>query len=430
MDLQRQWPAAIVPSRIWFRPNRRKYIFTEDLDLLLLSKDTNLKGDVLDNNISFPGISEGIVMLKRPHGKWSKVLCFLVMSAIFFSKRHFGYSKKNSKYLLDLTSMDVYVPQERTDVTKLLHTPTPHTLLLVPSSIGLLDPDSIFAIGCKTRESMLAWAEGLRLHKHSQRKLSENLENVLNHYFTLQVDAPKRYRGTTEIMGSQIITPTNTVVVNSKSPKSNRNGSQIGAMSPRTFDFNTETLSLFKQDCSPQQDFFENDYQSRNENLATLRRWSACSSEDNQPYFHFRGNLEPDMNSSVSTLESSVETKSLTPNSNSGQSFLHQELVGQSNAYVQEGTFEGIVFQSGVPHLLLELPDGLHKYSIEVNQDRGFDEKRYKLPSRPERFETLSDLCNFYEKQRNLLLEDENLKEISPSSHCPLNHQDESATAF
>nr|CUU98308.1 hypothetical transcript [Hymenolepis microstoma] len=31
MDLQRQWPAAIVPSRIWFRPNRRKYIFTEDL---------------------------------------------------------------------------------------------------------------------------------------------------------------------------------------------------------------------------------------------------------------------------------------------------------------------------------------------------------------------------------------------------------------
>ncbi|VDL29828.1 unnamed protein product [Hymenolepis diminuta] len=153
--------------------------------------------------------------------------------------------------------MDVYVPQEKTDVIKLLHTPTPHTLLLVPSSIGLLDPEAIFAIGCKTRQSMLAWAEGLRFHKHGQRKLSENLENALNHRFSPQVEP-------------------------------------------------------------------------RNESSTTLRQWSA--------------------------------------------------------------------------------------YDPEVNQDRSFDEKRYKLPSRSERFESLHDLCNFYEKRRYLLLEDD--------------PQDDSATAF
>ncbi|VDO11565.1 unnamed protein product [Rodentolepis nana] len=318
-------------------------------DRLLSSKDTIIKEDMLYENISFPGISEGIVMLKRPHGKWSKVLCFLVMSAIFFSKRFFGYSKKNSKYLLDLTSMDVYVPQEKTDATKLLHTPTPHTLLLVPSSIGLLDPDSIFAIGCKTRESMLSWAEGLRFHKVRQS----------------------------------------------------------GAVDPRAFDFNT----------------------SRDENSATMPRWSTCSSEVNQSYFHIHGTLGLDVNSTGSTLENSVETRSFSPISNSGRSFLHEEMVGRSNAYEQENAFEGIVFQSGVPHLLIALPDGIHNYLIEVNNDRGFDEKRYQLPSRPERFATLSDLCSFYEKRRNLLTEDEGSNEISPLSHCPSN-RDDPATAF
>ncbi|KAM3175105.1 hypothetical protein ACTXT7_009191 [Hymenolepis weldensis] len=53
---------------------------------------------------------------------------------------------------------------------------------------------------------------------------------------------------------------------------------------------------------------------------------------------------------------------------------------------------------------------------IGVNQDRSFDEKRYKLPSRSERFKSLHDLCNFYEKRRHLLLED--------------GPQDDSATAF
>uniref|UniRef100_A0A0R3WF38 SAM-dependent methyltransferase n=1 Tax=Taenia asiatica TaxID=60517 RepID=A0A0R3WF38_TAEAS len=79
-----------------------------------------------------------------------------------------------------LTSMDVYVPKLETDVSSMLNTPTPHTLLLVPSSIGLLDPEAIFAIGVKTRECMLGWAEGLRFYKHGQRRLSENLEAALS----------------------------------------------------------------------------------------------------------------------------------------------------------------------------------------------------------------------------------------------------------
>ena len=34
-----------------------------------------------------------------------------------------------------------------------------------PSSIGLLDSEAIFAIGVKSRECLVAWAEGLRFYK-------------------------------------------------------------------------------------------------------------------------------------------------------------------------------------------------------------------------------------------------------------------------
>ncbi|KAM3175104.1 hypothetical protein ACTXT7_009190 [Hymenolepis weldensis] len=383
MDLQRRWPAAVAASRIWFRHNRKKYSFNKDLDRILSLKDATLRGDMIYSNILFLGVSEGVVMLKRPHGKWSKVFCFLVMSTIFFTKRHFGYllhnslldinfrSKKKSKYLLDLTTMDVYIPQEKTNVIKLLHTPTPHTLLLVPSSIGLLDPEAIFAIGCKTRQSMLAWAEGLRFHKYGQRKLSENLENALNHRFSPQVEATKQNGSpinerTIESVIDQIITPVNRSVVNKESSRSNENGNRSGTMNPRAFNFNTETLRLYKQNRSPHQYFFENDYQSRNENSTTLRRWSAYDSEDNEGYFNNNGNVKTDMNSSVSTLKSSSETQSFTQNTNGGHSFLQQELTNRFSVYEPENRFEGVVFQSGAPYLLLELPDGLHKYSIEV----------------------------------------------------------------
>lgn len=54
---------------------------------------------------------------------------------VFANAVYLYKSRKKAKYLLDLTSMDVYVPQERTDVTKILRTPTPHTLLLVVSPL-------------------------------------------------------------------------------------------------------------------------------------------------------------------------------------------------------------------------------------------------------------------------------------------------------
>lgn len=42
------------------------------------------------NSVAFPGISEGIVLLKRPEGKWTKAFCFLVMSTVFFTKKTFN----------------------------------------------------------------------------------------------------------------------------------------------------------------------------------------------------------------------------------------------------------------------------------------------------------------------------------------------------
>ncbi|EUB58022.1 Growth factor receptor-bound protein [Echinococcus granulosus] len=186
MDLQRWWPAAVTPSRIWFRYNRRKYSFSDNQEHLIEGSYKYANRSTLYKSLSFPGISEGIVHLKRPQAKWTRVFCFIMMSAIFYTKRTHNISKKKAKYLLDLTNMDVYVPRVETDVLSVLNTPTPHTLLLVPSSIGLLDPEAIFAIGLKSREYLLGWAEGLRFYKHGQHRLMENLEDALNNRYRLQ----------------------------------------------------------------------------------------------------------------------------------------------------------------------------------------------------------------------------------------------------
>ncbi|KAL5960641.1 Growth factor receptor-bound protein 14 [Taenia solium] len=324
MDVQRRWPAAVAPSRIWFRYNPRKYNFSDNRGRMVRRTDAFPTRSTIYKSLSFPGISEGIVLLKRPQTKWTKVFCFLIMSAIFFTKKTFNVSKKKAKYLLDLTSMDVYVPKLETDVSSMLNTPTPHTLLLVPSSIGLLDPEAIFAIGVKTRECMLGWAEGLRFYKHGQRRLSENLEAALS----------ARYRRQNQTTGKN-------------GPSEEHVYSQI----------QQDTSSLYHQNRAPQQVEYTIDSMSRGENSSTIGCWRNSYQENYS---------KVDDAPSIHSNRSAVST-------------------------VQPG---GVEFR--VHSVAASAP--------KIQNSRGFEDKRYKLAFRSERFATLNDLSRFYEDRRHLLV--------------------------
>ena len=70
--------------KFYFTPCLLPFLSTQE------SMDYYTNRTTIYRNLAFPGISEGIVMLKRPHEKWTKVFCFLVMSAIFFSRKTFN----------------------------------------------------------------------------------------------------------------------------------------------------------------------------------------------------------------------------------------------------------------------------------------------------------------------------------------------------
>ncbi|KAL5105694.1 Growth factor receptor-bound protein 14 [Taenia crassiceps] len=352
IDVQRRWPAAVAPSRIWFRYNPRKYNFSDNQEHLIRRTDAFLSRNTIYKSLSFPGISEGVVLLKRPQTKWTKVFCFLIMSAIFFTKKTFNVSKKKAKYLLDLTSMDVYVPKLETDASSMLNTPTPHTLLLVPSSIGLLDPEAIFAIGVKTRECMLGWAEGLRFYKHGQRRLLENLEAALRDRYHHKNQTIEQNGLNEEHIYSQI---------------------------------QQDTSSLYQQNRPLKPVEYTIDATPSDGTSSTLGRW---------------GNSHQELSGGEFPVRSMI---ALPPKTSNGVAPWPRNPNQNSSIYVAADEFEGIVFRSGVPFLHLNLPDGIHKFPIEVRSNCGFEEKRYKLTFRSERFATLNDLSQFYEDRRHLL---------------------------
>ncbi|CDI98766.1 growth factor receptor bound protein 7 [Echinococcus multilocularis] len=384
MDLQRWWPAAVTPSRIWFRYNRRKYSFSDNQEHLINGSYKYANRSTLYKSLSFPGISEGIVHLKRPQAKWTRVFCFIMMSAIFYTKRTNNISKKQAKYLLDLTSMDVYVPRVETDVLTVLNTPTPHTLLLVPSSIGLLDSEAIFAIGLKSREHLLGWAEALRFYKHGQRRLMENLEDALNNRYRLQ----------------------NQKVVQN-SPPEECAYSQV-----------QQTSFMYGQNRPLQQVEYTINCTPRDGNSTDTRPWGTY---DQQTYAEIDDVPRTESHSFVPAMSPNNvrfptrATTSSAPKVANADVSCRGNANANSNIYESVDEIEGIVFKSGAPFLHLELQDGLHKFPIEVHYSRGIDEKRYKLAFRSERFNNLSDLSCFYERRRHLLVGYSDFSSVQPN---------------
>ncbi|VDD75637.1 unnamed protein product [Mesocestoides corti] len=386
MDLQRRWPASMSPSKIWFRQNSRKYNLSDGMERMILRTDIPVVDQLTHDAFPLPGLAEGVVLLKRPQRKWVKVFCFLLMSSIFFTRKAFRASKRKAEYLLDLANMDVYVPQANTEVTRFLNTPTPHTLLLVPSSIGLLDPEAVFAIGLKTRESLLAWAEGLRYHKHGRRKLSSNLTEALGPNCSANDRNTRRrekYRQTTE--------PVQTL-----------------------WGCSDSMWTSVDVQCSPKVLSERPDFSSNKIAASTpknIRRSILSQSEEvldkATTDLGYQANQTP-----MATRRSSwlLDTPTGNELNGSGLNFPKEDEFAQN--------LEGIIFNSGKPALLLDLQSEAQKFPIEA---KGFrlmvmlnwslqildpqpgDTKRYKLPFRPEKFETLEELCRFYESRRDLL---------------------------
>ncbi|VDK71941.1 unnamed protein product [Dibothriocephalus latus] len=166
-DLYERWRAADESPRFWFRWNPRKYHLSDEM------RDVLTRTDGTTNSVPRPmsavddlrGISEGVLWLKRPQCNWIKAFCFIIASAIFFTKKAHKKKSKNSDFLLDLTTMDAYVARgARTDKDP-FQSPTPFSIVFLPSTVGFVDTDSVIVIATTSEAGLKAWSEGLRFHK-------------------------------------------------------------------------------------------------------------------------------------------------------------------------------------------------------------------------------------------------------------------------
>ncbi|BHF83678.1 SH3/SH2 adaptor activity [Sparganum proliferum] len=176
-DLYERWLTADESPRFRFRWNPRKYHLSDEM------REVLTRSDGANNSVPRPvsavddlrGVSEGVLWLKRPQCNWMKAFCFIIASAIFFTKKAHKKNSKDSDFLLDLSTMDVYVARgDRTDKDP-FQSPTPFSIAFLPSTVGFVDTDSIIVIAATSEAGLKAWSEGLRFHKYGRRKLADNL---------------------------------------------------------------------------------------------------------------------------------------------------------------------------------------------------------------------------------------------------------------
>uniref|UniRef100_A0A0X3P1G1 Growth factor receptor-bound protein 14 n=1 Tax=Schistocephalus solidus TaxID=70667 RepID=A0A0X3P1G1_SCHSO len=174
-DLYERWLAADESPRFWFRWNPRKYHLSEEMREVLTRTDSTSSAVPLSAVDDLRGVSEGVLWLKRPQCHWIKSFCFIIASAIFFTKKAHKKNSKDSDFLLDLSTMDIYVARRDRAEKDPFQSPTPFSIAFLPSTVGFVDIDSIIVIAATSEAGLKAWSEGLRFHKFGRRKLADNL---------------------------------------------------------------------------------------------------------------------------------------------------------------------------------------------------------------------------------------------------------------